>query len=691
MNAKIRFYLPELLISLLISTALAFAPAGPVRAEASGTSTAEALGCAELTVVDANGAEVSPNRRHGKPVRLPVVQTSVVASIQGTVASVQVVQRFRNTLSTRIEARYRMPLPEQSAVFGMQIVFPDRLIEGEVQEREQARINYEAAKTGGFRTALVEQHREHLFDTKVAGIEPGTEVEIRLQFWQPIQYADGVFSWHFPLTLRQPSGATEANDVSSVIDAMDDRDTVIGATETATLSIQLDAGMPIDALQSPSHEITVQDKTTAQNSGALLIQPKLAAVPMTRDFVLQWRANTGANPALSVLREQVGAFEYVLTTIAPPQQSSTIVARELILVVDSSGSMQGPACESALAAVNQALNGLHREDRFNLVDFDDMARTFNSASLAADQSNIGRAREWLASATADGGTNIQAGLVSALDIPAAQGFLRQVVFITDGAVGNEAEIYAELVRAEHQPIRAPASIFTVGVGSAPNRPFLRKTADFGRGVSVIVENLEGLEEQMQKLMAKLNAPQVVGLSADFPADSEVYPRVFPDLYLGEPITIVARMPVANAGKSLQITGRFGAATWQQELAMPVAKSNNMPGMPNGGIAKLWARRKISQLEDDEELSRSVINNKALIVETALEHRLLSRYTSFVAIEKRPVAANGDDLVPVDFANATPEDQSFAATAIGWQLQALLGGLLCILGAVMLGMQRWRTV
>jgi Ca-activated chloride channel homolog len=665
---------PKLLISLFTSTLLVFAFVGLARAQADGAE-AVPLGSAELTAFDANGVKL----------QLPMLKTTVAASIQGTVASVQVVQRFRNPTDHRIEARYRMPLPEQSAVFGMQIVFPDRMIEGEIQERDQARVNYEAAKAGGFRTALVEQHRENLFDTKVAGIDPGTEVEIRLQFWQPIQYADGIFSWHFPLTLRERAEVRSTNDVSAMIDAMDHRIGVAGATETATLSIQLDAGMPIDALQSPSHEITVEDR------GALWIQPKLAAVPMTRDFVLQWRAKTGANPALSVLRERVGAFEYVLTTIAPPQQSSATVPRELIVVVDSSGSMQGQAWQAALSAVNKALDGLRAGDRFNLVDFDDAARTFSSESLIAETTNIGRAREWLASATADGGTNIQAGLVSALDMPAAPGFLRQVVFITDGAVGNEAEIYAELVQQEQQPARPPASIFTIGVGSAPNRAFLRKTADFGRGVSVIVESAESLEGQMQKLMDKLNAPQVVGLAANFSADAEVYPRVFPDLYLGEPITIVARMPVANASKSLQVTGRFGASAWQHTLPMPVAKSINASNMPNGGIAKLWARRKISQLEDDEALSSYAINNKSLIIETALEHRLLSRYTSFVAIEKRPAAASGNDLVPVDFANATPDDQDFAATAIGWQAQALLGGLLSIFGALMLGVQRWRTV
>ncbi len=673
LTAKIRLAVPNTLISLLTSIAIC-CMASTVCAQDQLDPRPDTLSSAELTT----------NAPDGTAIALPVMRTDVTARIQGMVASVEVIQRFRNTTKARIEARYRMPLPEQAAVFGMQIIFPDRLIEGQVQERDQARVNYEAAKAGGFRTALVEQHREHLFDTKVAGIDPGTEVEIRIQYWQPIAYADGVFSWHFPLTIRPRNRLVSGTDLSSEIDAMDHRDSADGAVEKANLRIELDAGLPIAALRSPSHEITIQGQAVLQ------IQPKLAAVPMTKDFVLNWRANTGANPALSVLRERVGAFDYVLTTIAPPQQAGQALPRELILVVDSSGSMQGDAWTAATLAANQALDGLRPVDRFNLVDFDDLARSWSVETLPANSANIALARDWLAAATADGGTNIQAGLVMALDMPEAKGFLRQVVFVTDGAVGNEAEIYAELVHKDYQVNRAPASIFTIGVGSAPNRAFLRKTADFGRGVSVIVENAQSLQQQMQNLMAKLNTPQMVGLKANFADDAEVYPRVFPDLYAGEPITIVARMPAQTASKSLQVSGQYGASTWQQSLALPIAKSSSAT-QPSAGIAKLWARRKIAQLEDDEALSRNTIDNKAQIVATALEHHLLSRYTSFVAIEKRPVAADGKDLLPVDFANPTPDDQNFAATAIGWQLQAWLGALLILIGLATLPMRQRHVI
>lgn len=604
----------------------------------------------------------------GSRQQLPSTRTEVDVRIEGLVAQAQVRQVFRNPSADYIEARYLLPLPDTSAVHGMRIELPDRIIEGQIKEREEARITYEAAKQEGMAAGLVEQQRAHLFETRIANIPPGAEVQIAIDWWQTIDYADGVFEWRFPLTVRPRYAVEQTADVGTVIDAMDPAPAQ-GTTQDVRLKITLEPGLAIAAPTSPSHALADRGP---DRSGVRQLSLADAQVPLDRDFVLRWQPLPGTRPQAALFTESRDGETYALLMLVPPAlpegQRAPRLPRELVLVLDSSGSMSGEAWEGARRAAHAALDLLKPDDRFVLVDFDSQPNPFRRHSEPATPEQIALAHQWIDSLVADGGTEIEAALVTALSIAPTPGLLRQVVFVTDGAVGNEARIYQALLAQ-----RGDARIFTVGLSAAPNRAFLRKLAELGAGSSTLIGRLDEAESGMRTLFARLEAPVLKQLAVAWPALAEAYPSVLPDLYQGEPLLLVSKL--AHLKQPLELSGVLAGGAWSQKLATPKIAA--------GGIARLWARRKIGSLEDAVDLGGDEAVLKPQVLAVAMAHSLLSRYTSFVAVEQRKLRPDGTPLVPTEFPNAAPADLiPFAQGSLGWFGQLLLG-LVVLSGGVLL--------
>lgn len=607
--------------------------------------------------------------KDGSRQQLASTDTAVEVKIVGLVAQATLRQVFRNPTPQWIEARYLLPLPDTSAVYGMRIELPDRTIEGEIKEREQARIDYEAAKQEGMAAGLVEQQRAHLFDTRVANIPPGAEFTVEIEWWQTVDYADGVFEWRFPLTVRPRYAVAGKADVGAVLDGMDPPQ-VQGETQRAAIHITLEPGLAIAPPQSPSHAIAT---VAGAGPGEQRFTLRDATVPLDRDFLLRWQALPGALPQAALFHESHGGEEYALLMVVPPVPATADrvqrLPRELVLVLDSSGSMAGDAWTGAQAAAHVALDQLEPSDRFVLIDFDSQPNPFRLNSEPATAEMRALAHQWIDTLSADGGTEIEAALATALAVPPTRGLLRQVVFVTDGAVGNEAQIYKALVAA-----RGEARIFTVGLSAAPNRAFLRKLAELGAGSSTLIGRLDEVEPGMRALFARLQAPLLTGLRVDWPALGELYPAVLPDVYQGEPLLLVSKL--AHLQQPVRLEGMLAGGRWSQTLAAPKTAV--------GGIARLWARRKIASIEDRIDLGGDEAQLKPQVLEVALAHRLLSRYTSFVAIEKQKRRPDGSPVVPTDMVHRPPVDMvPFAQGALGWQGQLLLGLLLVGAGLCLL--------
>jgi Ca-activated chloride channel family protein len=349
-------------------------------------------------------------------------------------------------------------------------------------------------------------------------------------------------------------------------------------------------------------------------------------VPMDRDLVIAWRPQVGVAPAVAALTETRGDTTYALLMILPPENAHTARSqpREQIYVVDTSGSMGGESIVQAQASLKDALGRLTSADRFNVIQFNSFTTTLFAAPVPFSAQSYAEALRYVDSLTANGGTEIRSAIEAALAQPTTPGYVRQVVFMTDGAVGAETQLFTTI----RQRLGA-ARLFTIGIGAAPNANFMRKAAQFGRGTYTYIGDTGDVAAKMQALFTKLEHVALSDVIVDWPEVSELYPHEVPDVYAGEPLVIVASYPAAPDQPLLTTAfGQAAGAPWRQTVA----------GIPSElpGIATLWARRKIEQLIDSRVAGTDEGLIRRLVVETALEHHLVSPYTSLVAVDQTPV-------------------------------------------------------
>ncbi|HLU76323.1 MAG TPA: marine proteobacterial sortase target protein [Burkholderiales bacterium] len=622
---------------------------------------AEAAPAGVLTLRTADGKSVAS---------APRLATEVRMRITGMVARVRVVQRFENPYDDWYEGVYVFPLPDNAAVDTLQMRVGDRLVQGVIKERQAAKRSYEQAKARGSRAALLEQERPNIFTTSVANIGPRETVSVEIEYQQAVRYADGRFSLRFPLVVApryipglpldaSPGGSGWARDTTQVPDAARITPPVLhprklpddGVLNPVDIAIELDAGIPLADVASSSHDLRVERRSER----AFRITPARAHIAADRDFTLDWIPKQGAAPYAAFFRERHGDADYGLLMIMPPggDATRTRLPREVVFVIDTSGSMAGASIEQAREALMLALRRLTPTDRFNVIEFNSVTRAFAAEALPATPARIRRALAWVAALQAQGGTEMAEALRTALTASRDPHLLRQVIFLTDAGVGNETELYA-LIRERLGDSR----LFTVGIGSAPNGYFMRKAAEVGRGTYTYIGRTDEVARKMGELYAKLESPAMKNLRVQWPSGVavETYPTRLPDLYHGEPLLLTVRAPELSG--PLRVEGEQGALRWSQTLPL-------RHGVPNAGIARLWARAKIDALMDGVHEGRSLEAVKRDVIDVALDHDLVSRYTSLVAVEQMPVRPADAALKPGVVPNQLPE---------GWVHEAVFGPL-----------------
>jgi len=554
---------------------------------------------------------------------VPAVKSEVSITVTGPIVRTTVKQTFHNTTGRCVEGLYVYPLPELSAVDTLKMTIGSRVIVGEIRERGQARKEFEQAKNEGRKAALVEQHRPNVFTTSVSSVMPDEDAVIEIAYQEMARYENGEYRLRFPMVVapRYTPMRTFATAVAAKLPLTPSGGNNNGGT--IALSVDLQPGYSVRNI------VSAQAKSETIGNRHYRVTADSDTLTSGRDFELTWQPDLGADPELTLLTEKLGEETYALVMVTPPARSPVRLPRETVFIIDSSGSMEGASMQQAKAALLLAIDELKPGDKFNIVDFDSTARTLFEDSRFADASSIAEAKKFVETISADGGTEMLNALKLAMpEKPTTPvGTVRQVIFMTDGQVGNEQELFSFI----HSRL-GESRLFTVGIGAAPNSHFMRNAARFGRGTFTYIGDVQQVQERMSELFAKLDAPVMTSIAVHSnDSIAESWPERIPDLYRGEPLVVAMRVHDANA--KITLHGSIGNDAWSKELTLPAA------GDTNDGIARLWGREKIESLMDRITDGNNPNGVEAAVIAVALQHHLVSQYTSLVAIDQTPQGLN----------------------------------------------------
>ncbi len=618
------------------------------------------------------GELLVPEKETGRFIPAPLLGQQVKISVSGMTVKAMVSQKFANSSDGWIEAVYAFPLPDESAVNKLRMLVGERIVEGEIREKKEAKQIYEQAKSEGRKSSLLVQKRPNIFTTFVANIGPGEIVIVDIEYQHEVRFTDNVFSVRFPMVIApryipgSPVSIDESHklsfggggwafDTEQVPDASHITPHVAKTGDKAAnpveLSLKLDPGFIPARIESLYHGVLREEI----EEGIYTFRFN-GEVKADRDFVLEWTPQED-NPLTGALfSEEKDGKNYMLLMVMPPEKRSggEPLAREMILVLDTSGSMAGTSIIQAKKALKLAITRLYPGDRFNVIEFNSRARPLFSSPRFADIVNINRAQRFVDNLEADGGTEMAKALDLALKGGKEGNRLRQVVFLTDGSVGNEEQLFQII----HDRL-ADSRLFTVGIGSAPNSFFMTRAASMGRGTFTYIGKVEEVQEKMTHLFQKLENPVLTGLtlvtegSEQYPM--EIFPKPLPDLYVGEPLVVALKRekPLEN----LTLLGTQADLRWDMKIDIRGHKGSE-------GVATLWARKKIRHEMESLHLGADQDVVRKNVLTTALEHHLVSKYTSLVAVEKKVSRPGGENLTRKDQKSNLPH---------GWQFDKVFGG------------------
>jgi len=617
------------------------------------------------TTVELWGIEATVS---GGTRRSLALNTDIEAAVTGLAARVAVTQRFRNDGEAWKEAVYRFPLPDGAAVDRLRIEAGGRVLEGEIREQDDARRQYQQARQSGQLASLVEQQRPNQFETRLANIGPGEEIRVEIGFLVPVDYGDGSFSLRLPMTFTPRWDPPDTDGVAPQPMLM-----AAGADHRLNLVIDLHAAAGLARLESRYHDVDIQ----AVPGGYQVRLADTPSDPGTRSdrlFELSWTPDYGRAPAASLMTWDGGDAVYALLMLAPPlPEALAPQPREVVFVIDTSGSMEGVSLQQARAALREGLGFLAPGDRFNIVRFDSETELLFDESMPAVPFYLDGAALFLERLEADGGTDMAPALERALGLPRHDGLLRQVVFVTDGAVGNEAELLLQVAERLGE-----SRLFTVSIGPAPNSGFMRKAAAIGRGSHSHIGRQEEVGERMAQLWARIEHPALQNLCVDWGMEAEFYPEIIPDLYAGEPLWLHARLPFEP--RQVTLCGELDGRDWE-------TTSTLSPAAGGEDLAVLWARSKIEALQDSRIFGVDPASVRRQVVEIALRFGLLTQYTSLVAVDRAQARPGAEALeaehVPGLLPAGSAVSVSFAPTATGWPAQLALSLVSLLIAAAML--------
>ncbi|MBX2799657.1 MAG: VWA domain-containing protein [Myxococcales bacterium] len=550
----------------------------------------------------------------GRP--LVLTAAGIEAEVSAGVAVVDVTHAFHNPYDEPLDVVYTFPLANDAAVRSLQLRCGDRILLGRIDTKEAARQAFDEAQQQGRKAALLEQQRTNLFTHQLTGLCPGEDVTVALQYVQQVPYDDGTY------TLSFPTSVGERYDPPPELALPPLAPPRTNSSDAVTVKLALHDGAP-RGMWSDSHSFQVLDE------GAWGARITMEAGPRDRDFVFSWTMADTQPRVVTVVDPPGPDQEWgtVAVTLEPQivEDFSQQRQRELVFVMDASCSMRGHPWDLATEAVSTALDGMRADDTFNLVRFSDASSRLFDTPQPATEANVTSAKEWLARFEG-GGTVMERGILDALTMPGDPEALRLVLLLTDGYIGTEAELFG-LIRRHLGHSR----LFALGVGSSVNRMLLEGAAEMGRGAVTYQLPDASVDETVEAFHQRIAHPAMTDVTVDWGSldVADQVPAVVPDLWAGQPLRVVAR---TRSRGSAQITVQ-GTVAGQRFRQRPWVELDD--GARHEGVSTLWARKHIHGLTYDVDLDAHA--RRAQITATALEHQLVSDYTSLVATESAPSA------------------------------------------------------
>jgi len=600
-----------------------------------------------VIAVPASAADIDASRdAAGPPVPFLLESTSVRGWITGPVAHVEVTQVWRNPNAAPVDGLYIFPLPENAAVTDMKLTMGQRVIQGEMKRRAEARRLFEQARSEGRIAGLLDQERPNIFAQRIANLLPGQEIEVLISLDHSVRCEDGQCEYVFPTVVGPRFIPARQGDPGAIDPPLVEEGR--RTTQRFALRLDLEAGVPLRDVHSPSHAIRVAGGEEGTTRITLASERDI----LNRDFRLLWKTGSD-NPEVGVMawrnppRDEMGIFTLV---VQPPESigAEEAAPRELVFVLDCSGSMMGVPLEAAKNVVRQALGRLDPRDTFQIIRFSDSASGMGPRPVPATRDNLRRALVYLDALQGEGGTEMIAGIRAALGFPADPERLRIVAFLTDGFIGNEQEILGEVGRK-----LGSARVFAFGIGSSVNRYLLEGLAEEGRGEAAFLAPRETPEAMVERFVKRISSPLLTDIRITW-RDLEVkdqLPEKVPDLFAGQPLVLQGRYSRPGTGV-VEVEGFLQGRhrIFRHVVSFPDAAEDHE------ALGRLWAKEKIHQLErqlHDGERTDVVEAITAL----GMRHHLLTAYTSLVAVDSEISNWTGRSIslsVPVEM----PEDVSY---------------------------------
>jgi Ca-activated chloride channel family protein len=608
------------------------------------------------------GGELQILGKDGKPkAYCPLKHTDVTADVAGFIARVKVKQIFHNPSDEKVEAVYVFPLGQDGAVDEMTMTVGDRRVVGQIKKREEARAVYEQARAAGHVATLLDQERPNIFTQSVANLEPGAEVTIEIAYNETLKYEDGFFEFSFPTVVApryMGSSAGRAGQPDAVV--VPDADRIsppltpknTRAGHDIGITVNLDAGMEIQEVDSRSHPVNVERPGPTKATVAL---KKMDSLP-NKDFILRYRTATEqVGDAFLVHKDERGWFFTLV--LQPPRrvERKQAVGRELIFVLDTSGSMQGLPITQAKWVMGKAIDGMGPQDTFNLITFSGDTHVLWDAPRPASEENRQLAQQFLEAQRGSGGTEMMKAINAALkkQQPAEKKDgpppIRVVCFMTDGEVGNDFDII-NAVKENAGTTR----VFSFGIGNSINRFLLDQIAYAGRGEVQYVPLSDQPGPAAKKFYERIDAPVLTDMSIDWGGlpVADTYPTAYPDLWSAKPLVIKGRLKgdVKDLKGQITLKGNTAAGPFERKVDLKPAAAD----ASHQALASLWALARVQDLmmQDLPGMQRGEFKQELKDQMTALgiEFRLLTQFTSFVAVEEVTITKGGQPrkvMVPVD--------------------------------------------
>ncbi len=610
----------------------------------------------------------------------PLKHTAVAAEISGFIARVTLTQQFGNPYGEPIEAVYTFPMSERAAVDSMTMTIGDRTVKGIIKRREEARRIYEAARDAGKAAGLLDQERPNIFTQWVANILPGDAIEITISYVEYLKYEDGKYEFSFPMVVGPryipgqltppgpgaiqpdvspglrpgPPSTDQVPDASRITPPVTPEGTRAG--HDISLEVRLDAGVAIQDIHSQLHEVEIEQPTESQ---AVVRLKNRNEIP-NRDFVLHYAV---AGPAIgdAVLThagENGGFFTLILQ---PPErvQPEFITPKEMIFVIDRSGSMRGFPIEKAKKTMRMCIEGMNPNDTFNLFSFSGgLGRCFEKPVLNTPE-NRKKALEYLDDLHGSGGTEMMKAIHAALERQNDPERLRVVCFMTDGFIGNDMAILDAI-----QKNAQTARVFAFGIGNGVNRFLIEGMARTGRGASEIVTLESDADAAAERFHERIHSPILTDITIDFGdlSAEDIYPDpgALPDLFAARPLILKGRYAASGEGV-VTVRGNTTAGPFERQIQVTLPQEE--PG--HDVLAPLWARARIGWLMAQDWLGiqqgKPDTDIKEAITQLGLDFALVTQFTSFVAVEEMVITEGGKPKtvqVPVEMTDGVSYDGVF---------------------------------